>query len=165
MKMNKIRNERHTTLFTVPDGGSITIDGKAARVEYLDETHFNIIGSSGWKECYHIDQFGDLTGGRNVQPVSDDGLERFNYFLDEAHGGWVEVPLAVVREILACEKPSWRSRQKGDNAYLEDTRDTSLFRSAMERRGRTIIFVQVRETGKSQIRTYPSYGSTEADNE
>lgn len=158
-KMNKIRNERHCTLFTVPDGGSITVDGTPAQVEYLDETHFNLVRPSGRKNCYHIDQFGDIFGRRNVHPVMSDDLECFSYHLDSMHGGWVEVPKDLLRDLRLMDvdsstRISHYSFQNGNLAYLEDMRNASLFRAAMEKRGRKVKYVQTRIDGESPIRSY-----------
>ena len=62
----EIRNERHTTLFSVPDGGTIRVDEKDYRLEYNDPTHFFTIGPSGGRDCWHIDQFGDRVVGRGA---------------------------------------------------------------------------------------------------
>lgn len=162
--MNRIRNERHVTLFTVPDGGSITINGKSCRVEFLDETHFNLVSPDGWKECYHIDQFGDkvVGNGNTVDYSPEEGVQEeiFQYFIQD-NFGFVVVPKALLREIHLFSDLSWRSHQKDGMAYLEDRRDTSLFRSTMEHRGKRVKFVMVRE-GVPPIKTYDCFDRNEA---
>ncbi len=169
-KMNQIRNERHCTLFMVPDGDSISIDGTLAQVEYIDGTHFYLIGSAGGKRCYHIDEFGDIFGRRNVQPVLDDGLECFKYHIDSEQGGWVEVPKSLLRELCLMDtdsayRISHSSVQKGDIGYLEDSRDATLFRAFMENRGRKVRYAQVRVDGESLIRSYEYFKHYEADHD
>lgn len=158
----KIRNKRHTTLFVVSDGGSIIINGNVRRVEYLDETHFNVVSPSGCKNCCHIDEFGDRVVGKGnrVQPIQEDGNqeENFNYYISE-NSGFVEVPKALLREIHLFDRLSWRNYQKGDMAYLEDMRDTSLFRSAMESCGRRVRLMVCEEN--PPISTYQPLDASE----
>ena len=165
-RMNRIRNERHTTLFCVPDGGSITIDGMKHQVFFRDETHLKLVKPSGGTSHLHIDQFGDIYGKRNVFPVDATGMEYFEYFMDD-NMGWVEVPKPLLRELHLMHPESYirishRSRQNGDTAYLEDSRDTSLFRAEMERRGRNGVFRISRVEGESPIRSYDSFRCKDA---
>ena len=149
MKQIQVRNERYMTLFTVPDGDSIIINGKAYRLEYIDETHFHTIGPSGGKECWHIDQFGEKVAcsGRNIIEYSPEGgpvEECFTYFIDGTKG-WIEVSRDLLKELCLLWQISNSSHQKDGLVYLADRGDGSHFRSAMESRGRRVKLVEARQ--------------------
>ena len=168
MKQIQIRNERHVTLFTVPDGSSVIIDGKPYRLEYDDETHFYITGPSGGRDCWHINQFGEKVAcyGRSTIEYTPEGgpvEECFPYFI-EGTNGWIEVPKALLREIRLFSSISSNSYQKENLAYLADWGDASLFRSTMESRGRRVKYVEVRQ-GVPPILSYGYFNRFEDSHE
>ena len=53
-KVIKIIDTSYNTVLLVPDGGSISVDGKTYQLEYLDETHFRAVKGG---RCWHIHEF------------------------------------------------------------------------------------------------------------
>jgi riboflavin synthase alpha subunit len=74
-KMIRIINGRYEEQFTVPDGGSITVDGVQYRLHYIDETHFQATNVETGRNAnyFHICQFGQLVidQGQEVLPVKE----------------------------------------------------------------------------------------------
>ena len=57
----------------------------------------------------------------------------FTFYEDSGHG-WLEVPIALCRELGLQGKISGYSYCKGDNLYLEEDSDASVFVSAWEKK-------------------------------
>lgn len=68
-KMIRIIDGQYNLLFTVEDGGYISVDGKPYQLEYLDETHFRAVGG----RCFHICEFGEkvVDKGQVVKKVEN----------------------------------------------------------------------------------------------
>ncbi len=60
-KIIRIIDGRYNLRFTVEDGGRISVDGKAYRLHYCDETHFRAENVETGKSAgfFHICQFGE----------------------------------------------------------------------------------------------------------
>jgi hypothetical protein len=81
----------------------------------------------------------------------------FNSYSDPAHG-WVQVPLHILVSLGIEDKISRYSYQKGENVYLEEDGDASLFVETFEKvNGCLPIFKHNSTNRQSKIRNYDSY--------
>lgn len=62
----------YETLFEVMDLGSVKIDGKIRKVNYIDECHFAFLGGC----CYHIMEFAELCEKNHIKvdPLQKDQM-------------------------------------------------------------------------------------------
>lgn len=81
------------------------------------------------------------------------GALRLNFYSDPAHG-WLRVPIALLEELRLTERISpysyWeRPAPRGTGwAYLEEDRDATLFRNAMQSAG---ILFTIHEMPQAQF--------------
>ena len=81
----------------------------------------------------------------------------FNSYNDPAHG-WVQVPLHILISLGIEDKISSYSYQKGENVYLEEDADASLFIETFKKvNGCLPTFKDSYTNRQSKIRNYDSY--------
>jgi hypothetical protein len=84
-------------------------------------------------------------------------MENFTYYTDPGHG-WVEVPRALLHELGIADKITGYSYQRGEDVFLEEDCDLSIFARAMTKAGRSFDLIQVNEPrGESWVRLLWSY--------
>jgi hypothetical protein len=71
-------------------------------------------------------------------------METFTHYTDPAHG-WVEVPRALLHELGIADKITGYSYQRGEDVFLEEDCDLSVFARAMEKAGRSFDLIEVNE--------------------
>ncbi len=84
-------------------------------------------------------------------------MENFTYYTDPGHG-WAEVPRSLLYELGIADKITRFSYQRGEDVFLEEDCDLSLFARTMEKAGRSFNLIQVNEPrGESWVRLLWSY--------
>ena len=78
----------------------------------------------------------------------------YKFYTDSGHG-WLEVPLAELRELGIADKISGYSYIRGDFAYLEEDRDAGIFDQSKGPESYPVK--EVYEDGRSIIRTFEPY--------
>jgi hypothetical protein len=76
---------------------------------------------------------------------------KIRFICDPSHG-WGEVPISLINELRIGEKISRYSYINGDNAYLEEDCDLSLFLNKMEKRGIKVDFSEEHSNQESWVR-------------
>ena len=79
-----------------------------------------------------------------------------NFFSDDGHG-WLEVPTMHLRALGIANDISQYSYRKGDNAYLEEDCDASLFLRKMKDADMKVRLLNHPQIGRSPIRNYVPY--------
>jgi hypothetical protein len=83
--------------------------------------------------------------------------KKFNSYSDPAHG-WAKVPRSVIEELEIADKVSHFSYQRGDDVFLEEDADLTLFiRTFVGRFGFEPTFDHNSSNKMSKIRGYESY--------
>lgn len=85
----------------------------------------------------------------------------FDFYEDEGHG-WLRVPRNMLIELgIECEISSY-SYQKGEDVYLEEDRDMSIFLAATRQKG---FLLEFREhySRCSRIRSYNPFCHAKID--
>ena len=86
----------------------------------------------------------------------------FYFYTDPAHG-WLEVPRGLLAELGISERVSRYSYQRGEQVYLEEDCDYSIFRRAMMAAGREFTTADIQTDGQSFIRSLPRYTADELE--
>jgi len=73
------------------------------------------------------------------------------FICDPSHG-WAEVPMSLINDLRIGGKISRYSYIQGDNAYLEEDCDLSLFLNKMEERGIKVNFSEEHSNHDSWVR-------------
>jgi hypothetical protein len=71
----------------------------------------------------------------------------FYFYTDPAHG-WLEVPRGLLAELGISERVSRYSYQRGEQVYLEEDCDYSIFRRAMMAAGREFTTADIHTDGE-----------------
>ena len=79
-----------------------------------------------------------------------------NFFSDDSHG-WLEVPTMHLRALGIANDISQYSYRKGDNSYLEEDCDASIFLRKAEAEGIKVRILNHPQIGRSRIRNYVPY--------
>ena len=79
-----------------------------------------------------------------------------HFHADPAHG-WAEIPLDLIQELGISGQISRYSYRRGDNAYLEEDCDLSLFMQGAEAKGWTIKFIDHHTNNDSPVRSYQRF--------
>ena len=83
--------------------------------------------------------------------------EKFDVYFDPGHG-WVKVPMTMLKELGIENRISPYSYRRGENAYLEEDCDASIFMKAYaEKYGHEIRIVYHNTDRLSRIRSYPRF--------
>lgn len=83
-------------------------------------------------------------------------MREFVFYSDAGHA-WVEVPMDLVKELGIADKISAYSYRKGDNAYLEEDCDASLFINALQKAGMDFKFQEHYMGQHAVIRNYKQF--------
>lgn len=85
----------------------------------------------------------------------------YNFYSDPGHG-WVKVPLSVLSKLGIIDKITSFSYIRGNNAYLEEDEDASLFVNELKAMGVTPKFKDAYTNKYSKIRSYGTYTAEKA---
>jgi hypothetical protein len=80
----------------------------------------------------------------------------FTFYSDPGHG-WFKVPVSLLEQLGIAEQVSTYSYMYGENAYLEEDCDFSLFRRAIGAHGMNFRIKDKTCSHRSAIREYPHY--------
>lgn len=80
----------------------------------------------------------------------------YRFIQDPGHG-WLEVPLREIEKLGIAEKISGYSYIHGNNAYLEEDCDFSVFLDAKQAAGEKVVFTEVYQEN-TPIRHYDRWG-------
>ena len=79
-----------------------------------------------------------------------------HFHADPAHG-WAEIPLDLIQELGISGQISRYSYRRGENAYLEEDCDLSLFMQGAEAKGWAIKFIEHHTNNDSPVRSYQRF--------
>jgi hypothetical protein len=83
--------------------------------------------------------------------------DKFDFYSDPAHG-WVKVTKKELDELGIADQITDSSYVHGDNVFLEEDADGTLFQRAYEQRfGKKPEYEEHITDRESKIRSYPSY--------
>ena len=80
----------------------------------------------------------------------------FNCYSDPGHG-WIKVSKKLIAKLNIADKITAFSYQRGDQVFLEEDCDASLFVQTLELKGIKPVFKQFNSNKSSKIRSYNSY--------
>lgn len=83
-----------------------------------------------------------------------------NFMADPSHG-WGEIPLDLIQELGISGQISRYSYRRGDNAYLEEDCDLTLFMQSAEAKGWIIKFIEHHTNNDSVVRSYQRFTNKE----
>lgn len=81
---------------------------------------------------------------------------KFNKYDDPGHG-WLKVPRSLLKKLGIKSQITSFSYMKGDDIFLEEDRDMSLFIDSMKEAGNTVEIKVFTMNKQSKIREYDSY--------
>ena len=84
--------------------------------------------------------------------------EKFNFYSDPGHG-WLKVPMSILDVLGIKGKITPYSYQRGENAYLEEDCDATLFINAFKEKYGTEPSFKFHSTDRrSKIRSFDQFG-------
>jgi len=81
---------------------------------------------------------------------------KLKFYQDPGHG-WVKVQRKFLKKLEIADKISSCSLMRGDDIFLEEDCDLTLFCDTMEKQGITFSFEESHTNKSSKIRSYDSY--------